>query len=92
MAAPTSTSKLAGELPRRAAEPADAADAAEPEPLTPAEARLRVMVGRTLRVQVVDGRLFEGRFSCFDQQRNVVLAGAQESNPNSAASGEAAGA
>ena len=39
----------------------------------PAIARVRCMMGREIRVKVVDGRVFVGRFECYDKQGNILM-------------------
>ena len=48
-----------------------AEDGEEKEP--PAIARVRCMMGREIRVKVVDGRVFVGRFECYDKQGNILM-------------------
>lgn len=36
------------------------------------EARVESMIGRLIRYQITDGRLYEGRLSCFDNHANVI--------------------
>ncbi|KAI0506955.1 hypothetical protein F5B22DRAFT_622075 [Xylaria bambusicola] len=40
---------------------------------TGAEAYLRSLLNKTLRIQVTDGRMFTGTFKCTDTDRNVVI-------------------
>jgi len=39
---------------------------------------VRAMMTRTMIVDMADGREIRGRFECFDQLHNIILAGAEE--------------
>ena len=39
----------------------------------PAIAQVRCMMGRELRIRIVDGRVFTGRFECYDKQGNILM-------------------
>lgn len=41
----------------------------------------RELLGKTLRVTLTDGRVYEGLFTCLDKSFNVVLNGACELTP-----------
>ncbi|KNZ57394.1 hypothetical protein VP01_2170g5 [Puccinia sorghi] len=43
--------------------------------------QLRVLLGQTVRVEIVDGRRLEGQFVCLDRPANLVLDNALESFP-----------
>ena len=40
---------------------------------TPRHRARRSMMGREIRVKVVDGRVFVGRFECYDKQGNILM-------------------
>ena len=50
----------------------------QPSTESPAIARLRLLIGRTLRIQISDSRLFLGTFACTDRERNVILTNTEE--------------
>lgn len=45
---------------------------------TPAVARLRSLLNEKFRVEIVDGRAFQGAFVCVDKEKNIILAGSEE--------------
>ncbi|KAF9905285.1 hypothetical protein BX616_001055 [Lobosporangium transversale] len=47
----------------------------------PQVALLRSLLNRSTRIQITDGRLFEGQFMCIDHSKNIILASAYESRP-----------
>lgn len=51
----------------------------------PALEETRQLLGRQLRVEVQDGRIFKGAFACLDKQGNMILTGAKlvRSKPDS---------
>lgn len=48
------------------------------------------LLGKTLRVQISDRRLFTGQFKCTDKDKNIILANAHEYREPSQAALEAA--
>ena len=52
---------------------------------TPAVAKLRQLLGRTVKVGIQDSRIFLGTFACTDKALNIVLANTYEYRPSEAA-------
>lgn len=49
------------------------------------EEKVRGWLGRKLRVTIVDGRVYEGRMNCFDNQCNLIISEAVWLKPSSTA-------
>lgn len=70
--------------PHSAEEQAAAADLSElqaPPPAAPSLREARRLLHRTMRVRVLDGRLFVGTFHCLDKQGNIILRETLETRP-----------
>ena len=51
------------------------------------EEKIRSWLGRKMRVTVCDGRVYEGRLNCFDNQCNIILSEAVWLKPSTVAPG-----
>lgn len=52
-----------------------------PQPEDAAIAAARSWLGTTVRVHIIDGRVFVGRLWCLDAHANIILANAEEYAP-----------